>query len=243
VAKVKPSSVVAEARSAAVEATADEAADGATEPAAAEGLGTRGERRRSALLLAARDVFLECGYEGASIEEVMRRVGGSKASLYRYFGNKEGLFGDIIAAQCAEFMSGFRIPTRPDDDIERTLTEIARRFVGVFLERERRELFRIIVAEMPRFPALAKRFYENGPQRARRMLGDYFRLQHEAGTLHCPDPEFTATQFIEMAKANPHHRALLGLDPFLPGHDIDRHIAGVVDLFLHGCARRRSPAP
>ncbi len=203
-----------------------------------EVLGARGTARRDAMLAAALDVFLEYGYEGASIEEVMRRVGGSKASLYRYFGNKEGLFGDIIAARCDEFMQGLKIPAQADDDIEATLTTLARFFVTLFLDHKRHELFRIMIAEMPRFPALAQRFYEYGPARARKLLGDYFRRQHEAGRLVCPDPEFTAVQFIEMVKANPQHRALLGFEPFLPGRNAAQHIAGVVSLFLHGCARR-----
>lgn len=225
-AKVKPLEVPAEVSTPAVRADASKA------------VGVRGERRREALLAAARAVFLESGYEGASIEEVMRRVGGSKASLYRYFGSKEGLFGDIIEAGCTEFMRGFRVPSQADDDIAATLTELARRFVTVFLDAERRELFRIVIAEMPRFPALAKRFYDSGPARGRKLLGDYFRRQHEAGRLHCPEPEFTAVLFIEMVKAGPQQRALLGVEPFLPGFDLERHIAAVINLFLNGCGHR-----
>lgn len=194
----------------------------------------RGELRRESLLKAAREVFLESGFHGASIEEVVRRVGGSKASLYSYFGSKEGLFTDIIVAQCDEFMKNLALPEVADDDIEATLTQVSRRFLKVFLEPERRELFRIIVAEASRFPAFAKRFYENGPMRARRLLGRYLALQHEAGAIHCPDPPLAASLFIEMVKATPHHRMLLGMTPYHDGHDIDSHIASVVRLFLHG---------
>jgi len=196
----------------------------------------RGELRRESLLKAASAVFLESGYGGASIEEVVRRVGGSKASLYSYFGNKEGLFGDIVAAQCNEFMANLELPTAPDRAIEQTLTRVAHCFLTMFLDSERRELFRIIVAEAQRFPSLAQRFYENGPLRARRLLGDYLRIQHDAGFLNCPDPEFAASIFIEMVKATPHHRSLLGLPPFHAGHDIDSHTRTVLQLFLHGCA-------
>lgn len=202
----------------------------------------RGELRRDALLKAAREVFLECGFHGTSIEEVVRRVGGSKASLYSYFGSKEGLFTDIIVAQCDEFLKNLAIPDHVDDDIEQTLLQISRRFLKVFLQPERRELFRIIVAEASRFPAFAKRFYENGPMRARRLLGHYLRLQHEAGTIVCPDPEFAASMLIEMVKATPHHRTLLGLPAYHDGHDIDTHITGAVRLFLHGVMPAAAPA-
>lgn len=206
---------------------------------------SRGEQRRDALLKAAREVFLECGFHGTSIEEVVRRVGGSKASLYSYFGSKEGLFTDIIVAQCDEFLKNLGIPDEADEDIEQTLLQISRRFLRVFLEPERRELFRIIVAEASRFPAFAKRFYENGPMRARRLLGHYLQRQHEAGRIVCPDPEFAASMLIEMVKATPHHRTLLGLPAYHEGHDSDSHITGAVRLFLHGvmpAAPARKPA-
>lgn len=194
------------------------------------------------MLKAAREVFLECGFHGTSIEEVVRRVGGSKASLYSYFGSKEGLFTDIIVAQCDEFMKNLALPDGADADIEQTLTKVARGFLTVFLQPARSELFRIIIAEASRFPAFAQRFYENGPMRARRLLSAYLQQQHEAGSIRCPDPAFAASTFIEMVKAMPHHRTLLGLPPYHEGHDIDSHVAAVVGLFLHGVASPAAPA-
>ena len=56
----------------------------------------RGEARREALLEAARAIFLEKGYSGTSLDEVVKRTGGSKASVYKYFGNKEGLLLRVL---------------------------------------------------------------------------------------------------------------------------------------------------
>src|SRR3569623_540307 len=82
----------------------------------------RGEQRRQALVEAALEVFLEHGYERASIEEVMRRVGGgSKASLYSYFGSKEGLFWEVLSLQCDRFMQDLKVPAEADDRSEETL--------------------------------------------------------------------------------------------------------------------------
>src|SRR5215470_2225634 len=57
--------------------------------------------RRQSLLNAARDVFLEKGYANATIDEVVGRAGGSKATVYALFENKEGLFAALVA-DCAE---------------------------------------------------------------------------------------------------------------------------------------------
>lgn len=197
----------------------------------------RGERRRHKLLAAARQVFLERGYVGASIEEVMRRVGGSKASLYRYFGNKEGLFFDVLALESERFMKDLEIPQTADPDVERTLIAVGRRFLRQMIDEDRLGLYRVIFAEAQRFPELARRFFERGPRRSREALARYLRLQTEAGRLDCPDPDFAAAQFFELIKGRPHTALLFGLAPFPRGAGREAHVEASVRLFLYGCSR------
>jgi AcrR family transcriptional regulator len=198
----------------------------------------RGEQRRQALVEAALAVFLEQGYERASIEEVMRRVGGgSKASLYSYFGSKEGLFWEVLSLQCDRFMQDLRVPTLADDHLEETLAAVARRFLKQISEPVSRSLFRIMIAEAPRFPELAERFYERGAASVRRMLGHYLEQQCEAGRLRCDDVELAAIHFFELLKA-PHLRMMLGLSPFPRGMSMEKYVSQSVRLFLYGCAVR-----
>src|SRR5258705_12847249 len=56
----------------------------------------RGEIRRSQILDAAVEVFLENGYGGATIDLVVERAGASKATVYSFFGGKDGLFAAIV---------------------------------------------------------------------------------------------------------------------------------------------------
>lgn len=196
----------------------------------------RGEQRRQALIDTARDVFLEQGYERASIEEVMRRVGGgSKASLYSYFGSKEGLFWEVLNLQCDRFMQDLRMPTIADEHLEETLTAVARRFLKQISEPLSRDLFRIMIAEAPRFPELAERFFERGASSVRRMLGQYLSEQCKAGRLQCEDVEMSAIHFFELLKA-PHLRMMLGLSPFPRGMSQEKYVSQSVRLFLYGCA-------
>lgn len=48
-----------------------------------------------ALLLSANELFLDKGYDAVSLDDIVQHAGGSKASIYKYFGNKEGLFTAI----------------------------------------------------------------------------------------------------------------------------------------------------
>lgn len=198
----------------------------------------RGELRREALLDAARDVFLEHGYSAASVEDVVTRVGGSKASLYQYFGNKEGLFGEMIAGQCKQFLSAVAFPNKLEGDIETTLTELGRRAMKMFLDPKRLAMHRAMIGEAARFPELAERFYESGPKRGIAALSEFFKAQHQSGTLNCPDPELAAIHFMDLVRSYPSWRALLGLSPLPRGRDMDEFIRTAVQTFLHGYARK-----
>ena len=60
---------------------------------------SRGEKRRAAFIAAARQVFLEQGYEAASMSEIVLRAGGSLSTLYAQFGDKQGLFIAMLDAR------------------------------------------------------------------------------------------------------------------------------------------------
>ena len=70
----------------------------------------RGQERRLALLICATDLFLERGYDAVSLDDIVNHAGGSKTSIYKYFGNKEGLFTAICDYRREVFSKGFVYP-------------------------------------------------------------------------------------------------------------------------------------
>lgn len=199
----------------------------------------KGELRREALLDAARDIFLEQGYATSSIDEVVQRTGGSKASVYQYFGSKEGLFGEMIARQCTHLVGSAEFPTRSiDDNVEQTLLQLARRVIQLFLAPERVALHRAMIAEAGRFPELAARFYEAGPKRGLALLSAYLKTQHEAGVLDCPHPDWAAIHLMNLVRSYPMFRALHGMTTMPEGESLDEFLQDAVHLFLNGCRRR-----
>ena len=50
----------------------------------------------------AREVFLRDGFEGASVDDIARAAGVSKATLYSYFPDKRLLFMEVATRQCKE---------------------------------------------------------------------------------------------------------------------------------------------
>lgn len=203
----------------------------------------RGELRREALLEAARAVFLERGYAAASIDDVVKRTGGSKATVYQYFGNKEGLFGAMVAGQCEAFINEVAFPQksvapRSMKELEKTLFELGLRALNVFLQPERLALNRAMIAAAHQFPDLAERFYDAGPRRGIAALGAFLKTQHEAGTLNCPNPELAAIHFMDIVRAYPLLRSLLGLSPNFNDMSVEDFVRDAVRTFLYGRAAR-----
>jgi AcrR family transcriptional regulator len=199
---------------------------------------SRGEQRHAALLEAAEEVFLEHGYEGTSIDEIVRRVGGSKASLYAYFGSKEKLFWAVLDQLKDRFIEQMAVPSVADEDIEGTLLAVARKLLAVFLDPAQCRLFRTMIAESARFPELARDFFESG-MRMPLTHSHYLEQQHRSGRIDCPDPLTAAVQFIELVKGPPHSRLLLSLPPFADDFDPEAYLSRTVRLFLYGCAQRK----
>ena len=196
----------------------------------------RGEARRDAILQAAREIFLEKGYAGTSMDEVVQRTGGSKASLYKYFGSKEGLFAAMFADRCQAFLANLAIPETLSDNLEETLTLFAERVMSASVEPERIAMIRALAAEADRFPDLAEMVYASGPRYGLGLLADFLRRHAAAGLIRCDRPEIAAIQFMETLKGHIQWRALLGL-PALPDNiDRDAYIANAVRAFLRGYA-------
>ena len=201
----------------------------------------RGVARREALLQAAQEVILEQGYAGASIDDVMTKVGGSKASLYAYFGNKEGLFEGMVLEACAAFLRDVAIPTMVEGSLEDTLQSFGQRFFKLYTEPTRVKLIRTLIAEATRFPALARLLYEQGPKQVRLQLAEFFRHCHAEGLMRAPDADFAAVQFITLMKGHCQFRSLFGLSPLALPISPQVFVEQSVALFLRGVTPPQKP--
>lgn len=89
-------------------------------------------RRRGVVMEAGRTVLVERGYDAATMQEIAGRAGVSKETLYSWFGSKEGLFGDIIAAEGAATLGRLdRLLTGAEAPSRRTLEAFARALLGL----------------------------------------------------------------------------------------------------------------
>jgi AcrR family transcriptional regulator len=194
--------------------------------------------RRERLLDAAESVFLESGYGAASMDDIARRAGMSKKTLYRVFDTKELLFAAVIAGRRAvldAMMSGDEFSGR--ESPEKVLRSYLGKLARFVLAPRQAALYRLVIAESLRTPELAHAFYREGPCKGRLVLERWLSAQHELATLHVPDPERDAAMLCSMVVSELQMRFLIGELRAPDDALIDATVNRAVDLFLHGAAR------
>jgi AcrR family transcriptional regulator len=198
--------------------------------------------QRQAILQAATEVFLERGYSGASIDAIVERAGGSKATVYALFGNKEGLLTALVA-QGAETLAASVDALPATAPFEDSLRAIGRSYLHLILQPKRVALYRLVAGESGRCPHLGDIFYRTGPQAVTTRVAEFFRAAAARGQLEAADPEQLAHFFVHALRGDHHNRVLFNPTRMPTSQEIDRHIDFVVRTFLRCCrvADGRSP--
>lgn len=184
------------------------------------------------ILHAARDVFIEHGYGAASTDMLQRAAGVSKSTLYAYYPTKDALFSAVVEAECRAFARTFSEVSFERRDLGDSLKRLGESYLGLLLAPSALGLYRIVVAEAPRFPALGEAFYAAGPELVRRRLTDYLRRVCADGRLSMRDPAVAAGHFLALLRGELQLRALLGVG-LAPGRTaIAQKVAAVVEYFM-----------
>ncbi|MCG8927282.1 TetR/AcrR family transcriptional regulator [Lentzea sp. CC55] len=153
------------------------------------------EQKRTAIVDAATGLFLESGYDKTSLARIAEAAGVSKATLFKQFPTKAELF-DAIVTEYWRTEEGALTP-EPGDPVK-GLTALGNRYVALLTRPGMADLFRIVIAEAPRFPELGQTQFKLGKLPFFDAVRDYLAAEARAGTLDLDDPVQAATQFLGM---------------------------------------------
>lgn len=194
----------------------------------------RGLLRRDRILDAATDVFSQYGYEAASLQEIVSRAGGSLATLYRLFGNKEGLFQAVIERKSTQLLESMDLPHMKGENPHKVLTNVGVHLLNLILSDDVLAVHRLLIAESGRNPRLREIFMSMAPERSQRALADYLQYMVDHGHLQIEDCAMAAVQFVNMIKGNYYMRRLLGENVVISEADQRREVEHAVNIFLRG---------
>ncbi|WP_127562852.1 TetR/AcrR family transcriptional regulator [Nioella ostreopsis] len=189
-------------------------------------------RKFDQVIAGAREVFLREGFEGASVDQIARDAGVSKATLYSYFPDKQALFMAVLTSQCqmqSEQAMGIEILQRP---VPEALYSIAQSFLTFLMSDFSIQVFRVCVAESNRFPELGRAFYDSGPKQVLDQIAAYLGSEKVAQELKIDDPYMAADQFLQLCRADMLLRRILNVDTDDSPEKMDRIARETVATFL-----------
>ena len=200
------------------------------------------ETRRRKFVAAAERLFLRCGYAGTSVNEVVRLAGGSLATLYDEFGTKEKLFEAVISERVSR---AFGAPgeTSESGSIEERLRQLAARIHDRMLTTQSLALYRLAVAEGPRFAGLREAVLTAGMEAFLARLALYFSKLSQGGELHIKDGALAARRFLALVQGQHQFAAACGGVRSLDAATRAAHVEDAVAAFLAiYSAARAAPA-
>jgi len=202
----------------------------------------RTETRRTAIVETAAGVFLDLGYEGASMKEVSIRLGGSKATLYGYFSSKEALFIAVVQMYATSSLYNAVADLAADPGIsvslEESLLQFGRSMLKIVMNDSTAiKVYRMVLAESGRSD-IGTLFYESGPSQSIEALSTLMSASVENGVLRKSNPRVLAKQFLSLLTSEVDER-LFQQDPKpMTLAQIDELVAAAVDMFLRGALPR-----
>lgn len=152
--------------------------------------------KRAAILDAATSLFLASGYDGTSLAKIAEAAGVSKATLFKQFPTKAALFDAIVSESWQ--VEDADSPQPPASDLRAGLTTIGHRYVELLTRPGMTALFRIVIAELPRFPELGEAQFSRGKMPYFESVSRYLAAAHRSGAAKVEDPDLAATQFLGM---------------------------------------------
>ncbi|MCP3464360.1 MULTISPECIES: TetR/AcrR family transcriptional regulator [unclassified Bradyrhizobium] len=157
--------------------------------------------KRRQILDGARRVFMDLGFDGASMGEIARAAAVSKGTLYVYFADKCALFEAILeeeALQHGQVVFNFD----PARDAETTLKEFGQAYIHLLCRPGGGSAIRTVMAIAERMPDVGRRYYGRVLDKTINRLADYLKAHVASGDLAIDDCDLAASQFMELCKAS-----------------------------------------
>ena len=124
--------------------------------------GTRAKRsaeRRDAILAAALEEFSASGFAATRLDDVARRAGVAKGTIYLHFADKETLFQELVRLELSPVVGALVHASHADIPVRQFAEQLIEVFVREIFGTRRKDVIRLIISEGPRFPKLAEFYY------------------------------------------------------------------------------------
>jgi AcrR family transcriptional regulator len=189
--------------------------------------------KRRQILDGARKVFMDLGFDGASMGEIARSAGVSKGTLYVYFADKSRLFEAIVEEEALE-QGKVAFNFDPERDVPTTLREFGQAYIELLCRPGGGSATRTVMAIAERMPEVGRRFYDNVIARTIARLARYLEARARLGDLAIEDCQLAATQFMQLCQASLFMPFLFQAAPAPSAERIAEVVESATRMFLAG---------
>src|SRR5262245_34690434 len=163
-------------------------------------VGDEDSSKRRQILDGARKVFMDLGFDGASMGEIARAAGVSKVTLYVYFADKNRLFEAIVEEETLGH-GQLEFNFDPTRDVPTTLREFGHAYIALLCRPGGGSAIRTVMAIAERMPEVGSRFYNHVIAHTVDRLATYLEARAKLGELVIDDYQLAAWQFMQMCQA------------------------------------------
>lgn len=192
--------------------------------------------KHRAILHAAKQHFLQHGFDRASMDAMAASAGVSKLTIYSHFGNKDELFKAVIAAKCGELQQSSNYEQLRSLAPREALMRIGRQFVDMIFMPDTVDMHRIIISESVEKPKISELVYEAGPKPAKAAFAAFLSGLNASGALRIDDVPQATTHFFHLLKGERYFTVLMNLEPLPSPREKAAHVKDCVELFLRAYA-------
>ncbi|WFP76874.1 TetR/AcrR family transcriptional regulator [Mesorhizobium sp. WSM4906] len=189
--------------------------------------------KRAQIIEGARRVFIDKGFEAASMNDITREAGVSKGTIYVYFANKEELFEALIEEERGTIFKNMYDVLDHADDLRETLVKFGKVLVMKITSAKVIQAQRTVIGASDRIPELGARFYERGPKRGHDKVAAFLNAAVERGLLKIEDVDLAAYQLTDLCLAGLFRQCIFSYRTKAPTQaEIDHVVRSGVNVFL-----------
>jgi AcrR family transcriptional regulator len=194
-------------------------------------VGEEDSAKRRQILDGARKLFMDLGFDGASMGEIARAAGVSKGTLYVYFTDKNALFEAIVEQEVLEQgKAAFNFDLARD--AETTLKDFGTAYIQLLCRPGGGSSTRTVMAIAERMPDVGKRFYHNVVALTVERLATYLAARVAVGEIAVDDCQLAASQFMMCCQASLFLPFIFQAAPAPSPDEIARVVDSATRMFL-----------
>jgi AcrR family transcriptional regulator len=197
----------------------------------------RKDARPEEIITAALAVFADRGFAATTLEDVARKAGVTKGTIYLYFENKDALFKALIRQTIVPVIAKGEAIAQAFTGSARELFErLVREYWRLVGETSLSSIPRLMIAEAGNFPQLARFYYEEVITRGHRLMEGVLERGIKAGEFKKVNLAVaTKLAMAPLLHAVVARRAFSACMP--EGFDVASYLDTHIELFLHGISR------